>query len=449
MKFRKFKDWPGPKARKVIERGKKYCATCYVDSNFVPSDTKRARGGRIYDIDDNLFIDFTAGVGVSNCGYGVGVIENAMWRHLKKTGRLQFIASDFYNKEPVDLAELLVKEMESVLGIDVHYKVFFSSSGAEANEAGLKAVFSHRPERKKIIAFRGAFHGRSGYSLPITWREHYRKDYPVSYEVTNLTFPRAGFPAYIENFKKELAALEPEAENYNSAVIELLQGEGGIYLADQAAISEFEDFCEKHKIFLHVDEVQSGYGRTGKFLVSEYFPLLQPHIITLAKGIANGYPFAATVFQEQLDWTELGRHGSTFGGNATGAVVAMATLKYLKEHKLIQRAARFGRKLEKSLKEFCDRYPGIVMNQRGIGLMQAVDFMDQDGKPDIALRDKIVDSAHQYGLLLISAGDAAIRIMPPLVIKEDELMSGLERLDAVIAEVLNEKASIEVNEIVQ
>lgn len=432
----KLENWPGPKAKEIIKKGKKFCATTTVESNFVPSPTKRAWRIYLYDIDGNRFIDFCAGVGIANSGYGNKDIERAIRQYLKRTGRIQYMSHDFYNAEAVNFAEILTAEIKQAILANCDYKVYLTNSGTEANEAGLKLAFALRPMRRKIIAFDGAFHGRTLGSLPLMSNPYFRQDYPMAYEVERLTFPRSGWSHYIDVFKHQLSKLESSAHSFNSFVVELIQGQGGLHTADQGAVNLIKDFCLKHDILLHVDEVQSGYGRTGRFLSVQHYPDLMPDIISLAKGIANGYPMGATVFKKHLDWPEIGRHAGSYGGNALGCATAIATLNYLKVNNLIESANYLGRILKEKLQQLCEKYPGIVANVRGFGLMQAVDFVDKFGLPNKALCGKVIEQGYLYGLILLGTGESAVRVMPPLVISEQELLDGLERLDCAISDAI-------------
>lgn len=427
-------NWPGPMAKKVIRQAKRFCATTTVDSDFVPSPFKRGKGVWLYDVDDNKFLDFCAGVGVANCGYGNREIEKAITDHLRRTGRLQYIHTDFFNPEAVELSRVLVQMVKRALKSEQEYKVFLCNSGTEANEAGIKLAFAARPERKKIIAFRDGFHGRTLGVLPTLWKEVCRRDYPMVYNVVWLNFPRAGSPDHISYFFRELEDLEKSAGECNLVIMEMVQGQGGIYVADGEAMKALSDFCRRHGILIQVDEVQTGCGRTGRFLATEHYPGFHPDIVTLAKGLANGFPVGATVFGADLDWKELGRHSNTFGGNALGASTALATLKYLKENKLNQRANNLGGVLGNELKRICKKYKGRrVNNPRGLGLMQALDCVDVNGNPDSRFRHNVIQEGYRAGLILMDAGASAIRIMPPLIINQDELMDGLQLLEAAIA----------------
>ncbi|MEK7590434.1 MAG: aminotransferase class III-fold pyridoxal phosphate-dependent enzyme [Patescibacteria group bacterium] len=432
----KLKQWPGPKAKKVIEDGKEFCATTTVESNFVPSSTKRAWRIYLYDIDGNRFMDFCAGVGIANSGYGNKSIEKAIRQHLKRTGRIQYMSHDFYNEEAVNFAKILTAEIKQAVSADCDYKVYLTNSGTEAIEAGLKLAFALRPTRRKMLAFQGAFHGRTLGSLPLMSNSDFRRDYPMAYEVVRLTFPRSGWPDYIQVFKEQLSKLEDSASSFNSFVVELIQGQGGLHTVDREAMRLLCDFCVRHQIFLHVDEVQSGYGRTGRLLSVQHYPGVAPDIISLAKGIANGYPMGATVFKEHLDWQELGRHAGSYGGNALGCAAAIATLDYLKEQRVIESTECLGRILRSKLQWLCEKYPGIVANVRGFGLMQAIDFVDKFGNANKALCEKVIEQGYLYGLILLGTGESAVRIMPPLVISEQELLDGLERLDCAISDAI-------------
>ena len=334
---------------------------------------------------------------------------------------------------------MLVREIQEALKLDCIYKVCHVNTGTEAVEAGLKLAKAYYPGRSRVIAFKGAFHGRTIGSLLLMSNPHFRKDFITTEDeknITRLTFPRKGNPDFINVFKEELAKLEKSAHQYHSLVIELIQGQGGLYVADEESVRLMANFCKRNGVLLHIDEVQSGYGRTGRFLSIGHYPFLWPDIISLAKGIANGIPVGASVFKESLDWKELGRHASSYGGNALGCATAIATLNYIKKHKLVERTDDLGRLLREYLKELCSRYSEFVANPRGLGLMQAVDFIYRPGMPNKKLCNVVIEMGYRYGLILLGTGESAVRIMPPLVISEVELINGLERFNKVISEAI-------------
>ena len=438
------KNFPGFEAQEVLKRAANIYATTTVHSKFVPSATHRAHGAWIYDADRNQFLDFCSGVGVSNCGYGNRHIEGAMIRHIIRTGRLQYIHHDFHNPESVTLAEALSAELDRAVGRNNNYKIFLCNSGTEANEAGLKLALAARPERKKIMAAVNGFHGRTLGSLSLMTKTAHIRDYPRSFKVFNFPFPRLGDQENIKGFYRHLEYMEQHrwADEYNSCVLELVQGEGGIYQADPQALKDLQDFCQQHWVLLHIDEVQTGFGRTGKMFAIEHYPFLNPAIVTFAKSIANGYPVGAVAFARWLDWPEHGRHSNTFGGNALGAVAALATMDFIKNKNLAGRAAELGEILNGGLEYLAAKFKSRVANVRGLGLMRAIDFLDYGGQLSSKFRDEVVEEAYHHGLILIGAGEAAIRLMPPLVIKKDELTQGLVRLERAIGIVLRDEINL-------
>ncbi len=436
-------NFPGPKAKKVIRWGERYYATTTVSSFIVPA---KAKSAKVWDVDGNEFIDFVAGVGVSNAGFGNPAIIEPMTSHLLETGILNFIHHDFHNPWAVGLAKRMARRMElyfeKKLGEKREFKMFFANSGAEIVEAALKLTWANRPDRQKIIGFKGAFHGRTMGAFSLLTKEAHIKDYPWHLRAalaTHLTFPKDAETFKV--FQEEIRSLD--LSEYGAVFMEIIQGEGGLNPLYFAA-AEFiqKELAENRGLYLVLDEVQTGNARTGKYLAFEHYPMLKPTIVVTAKGVASGMPFAAMWFPKEMDWREKGRHSSTYGGNALAAIAAGATLDYIQKHNLIRHVEKMGHILRVELLKTREKFPSFVGNIRGFGLMQGFDMIYDKGEkmaPFPELRDKIEAEAPHWGLILMRCGQSGIRILPPLTITKEELKEGLDRLRQVLKYALNEK----------
>jgi 4-aminobutyrate aminotransferase len=431
-------NFPGPKAKKILRWAERYYATTTVASKIVPA---KAAGAKVWDVDGNEFIDFVAGVGVSNTGFGNPEIIDPMLSHLKETGIINFIHHDFHNPWAAKLAKRMARRMELYFqknGITRKFKMFFANSGAEIVEAALKLVWAARPQRQKIIGFKAAFHGRTMGAFSFLTKEVHIKGYPHHLRslVTHLTFPKDVETFQI--FKDEIKSLN--LSEYGAIFLEIIQGEGGLNLLYPSAADFIQkELLEENGIYLVVDEVQTGNARTGKYLAFEHYSVLNPTIIITAKGVASGMPFAAMWLPAELDWKEKGRHSSTYGGNALAAIAAGATLDYIRRHNLVKYVERMGHILRAELLKLEEDFH-CVRNVRGFGLMQGFDVVGPGGAEPIPfpmLRDKIEAEAPHWGLILMRCGQSGIRILPPLTITEEELKEGLARLRQVINYVLN------------
>lgn len=422
-------------AKRILKNNREYYATTTVNSDLAPA---YGCGVWISDGDNNIFLDFTSGVGVNNLGYSHPEIIQAISKHLSETGIVNFIHHDWPNSGTVKLAQKLSYKLEKYFATQHQeqrsYKMFFANSGAEINEAALKLVWAHRPERQKILYFNDAFHGRTLGIMSCLTKEAHIKNYPkyLRQIFTGLPFPKD--EETFEMMKRRLTSPGFNLRNYGALFMEIIQGEGGLNILYPPAAKWIQkEIIEKHNIYLILDEVQTGNGRTGKYWVFEHYPCLKPTIITTAKGIASGMPFAAMWFPSEMDWRELGRHSSTYGGNALGAAAAMATFDVL-ESGLISNARKMEKVMAKELAKL-EKDFSCVKNARGIGLMWGIDIVKcpslwgkDIGEPWLELRDMIEKEVLRWGLIIMRCGESSLRIMPPLIITEKELQEGFQRL---------------------
>ncbi len=429
---------PGPLAKEWLSKDKRFISPSYTRS--YPAVLERGEGVWIYDVDGNRFLDMTAGVAVLATGHAHPEIVKTAYDQIKKL--IHMSGTDFYYPAEIMLAEKLA---EIVPGSQ-NRRVFFGNSGAEANEAALKLSRYHT-KRPYILAFIGAFHGRTYGAMSLSGSKsiHHKGFAPLIQGVIHIPYPDPYRPPfgisgdrvsdavidYIENvvFKKLV-----DPEEVAAVFFEAIQGEGGYIVPPIDFFKKLRALTEKHGILMVDDEVQAGMGRTGKMFAIEHFGVI-PDIVTIAKGIASGFPLGAMVAKSSLmDWTH-GAHASTFGGNPVSCMVALKTIELL-ENGLIENAEKIGEYLMDNLKKLMDRYE-FIGDVRGKGLMIGVDIVkDRESKeynPD--LRNRIVEEAFKRGLLMLAAGPSAIRWAPALTVNKEEIDVALEIFEEALKSV--------------
>lgn len=387
---------PGPKAKEILDRDAKYVSPSY--TRDYPLVAERGRGVWVEDIDGNVFLDMAAGIAVTATGHChpkvVAAIEDQAAKLIHLSG------TDFYYQPQADLAKRL-----SDLSPGGDKKVFFGNSGAEAVESAFKLARWHT-KRQCVIAFQGAFHGRTMGALSLcaskpVQKEHFFPMVPGVFHV-----PYGDMDAIHALLSHQLPASELAA-----VFVEAIQGEGGYRIPDPGFLPAIRELCDRTGAMMVCDEVQAGMGRTGKLFAYEHDGIV-PDLVTSAKGIASGMPLGAMIARAELmDWVP-GSHASTFGGNPVACRAALATLDLL-EGGLIENARKVGAYLKTRLEEVCRDKPGIV-EVRGRGLMIAVET--ESGK----MRNEIVHRAFEKGMLILGCGPSSVRFSPALVLTEKE-----------------------------
>ncbi|MBI2089201.1 MAG: acetyl ornithine aminotransferase family protein, partial [Deltaproteobacteria bacterium] len=383
---------PGPKAKGVIERDKRYSAPAY--GRVYSLVVKQGKGMVIEDVDGNLFLDFTAGIAVTSTGHSHPKVVAAVEEQARKF--LHFCGSDFYY-EP--MAELVEKLCRLAPGPSAK-RVFLTNSGTEAIEAAIKLA-RYATKRQHVIAFLGSFHGRTMGSLSLTasrssHRAHFAPFLPNVHHVPygychrcpyHLSYGTCGIECvrFIEHtlFRQKVAPEEVAA-----IFVEPIQGEGGYVVPPPEYLVMLKEICARHGILLVADEIQSGFGRTGKMFACEHWGV-EPDILCVAKGIASGLPLGAMIARSELSTWTAGAHGSTFGGNPVACAAALATITLL-EDGLVENAARVGGFLRDKLERLKASYP-VISDVRGLGLMIGVELATPDGErePAAELRDQV------------------------------------------------------------
>jgi 4-aminobutyrate aminotransferase len=436
---------PGPNAKRILAGDDKYISPSYTRS--YPMVAKSGRGVVVTDVDGNEFFDFSAGIAVTSTGHCHPEVVAAIQKQAAEL--IHMSGTDFYYANMVELAERLSK----IAPMAGPHKIYYGNSGAEAIEAALKMARYHT-KRQNIIAFFGAFHGRTMGALSLTASkpQQKRRFAPLVPGVTHVRYPDVyrgctggaqdaeafalGCARFIEE-KLFKTTLPPE--EVAAIFVEPIQGEGGYVVAPTPFMQELRRICDRHGILLVVDEVQSGVGRTGKWWAVEHTGV-QPDIVCMAKGIASGMPLGITMARtEIMDWVP-GSHASTFGGNPVCVAAALATLDVIEKEGLLANSSAVGNHMLKRMADWTTKYR-IVGDVRGRGLMIGVEIVkDQQTKEYAAdLRDRIVQLAFQRGILLLGCGPSTLRISPPLVVTQDEADAAIDVLEESV-EIVSKSA---------
>jgi 4-aminobutyrate aminotransferase len=410
---------PGPKARALIERDRQLTSPSLPRAyEFVP---QRGSGCVLEDVDGNLFLDFNAGIAVTSTGHAHPKVVEAIEEQARRL--LHYSASDFY----LPIYSEVCERLDHLAPMDGRTRSFLTNSGTEGVEAAIKLA-RYATGRSYLIAFLGSFHGRSYGSVSLTAsKAAYRTGFgPLLPGVHHAPY---GDFEYMEDvlFRRLVAPQEVAA-----MVVEPVLGEGGYVLPPDGWLPRLRELCDRHGILLVADEVQSGMGRTGKIWAIEHWGV-EPDILVTGKGIASGLPLGAMVAREDLMRWEAGAHGSTFGGNPVACAAALATMDLI-ERELAENAAKVGYEILQGLRSLAEPHP-LITDTRGLGLMIGVEFEDHD------TADAVEMGCFRQGLLVLGAGDRAVRISPPLVIRPDQAQAGLAVFERACAEVAESGAA--------
>jgi 4-aminobutyrate aminotransferase len=429
---------PGPKAQAIVQRDEAWAAPCYIKE--YPLAVSHGRGPMVEDVDGNRFLDFMAGIAVCSTGYShpkvVAAVKEAADRFLHICG------SDFYYEGMAALCERLAR----VAPGPSRKRVFLTNSGTEATEGAIKLV-RHATRRTAIIAFRGAFHGRSTGAVTLTSskaRQHAGFG-PLLPDVHHVPFAyryRCQFCAdqdecnrgCIAAIEQELFTRQLDPGDVAAIFVEPVQGEGGYVVPPAGWLRDLRELCDRHGILLVADEVQCGVGRTGKMWACEHEGV-EPDILLTAKGLGSGMPIGAIVARESVSTWETGSHGSTYGGNPVCCAAALATLD-LVEADLMANAVTMGDRLMAGLRKLESKH-ACIGEVRGVGLMIGVELVKdrRTREPAPELLRNLVLGAFQRGLLLLGAGKSTLRLAPPLVVDEQDVDTALSIIDGLLGEL--------------
>lgn len=426
---------PGPRAKAIVDRDRAFTSHAYLKE--YPLAIARGEGVMVEDVDGNRFLDFMSGIAVSSTGYGHPTVIAAVQE--AAANFLHICGSDFYFESMAALCERLARLAPGT----TPKRVFLTNSGTEATEGAIKLA-RHATRRTAIIAFKGAFHGRTTGALALTSskaRQHSGFG-PLLPDVHHVSYPnRYRAPAGTTDGQliaetmdgiEELFTRHLDPKDVAALFVEPIQGEGGYLFPPDGFLRALRELCDRHGILLVFDEIQCGVGRTGKMWACEYEGI-EPDILLSAKGLGSGMPIGAFIAREPIDAWKGGAHGSTFGGNPVCCAAALATLD-LVENGLMANARTLGDRLISGVRKLAEGHDGIG-DVRGKGLMVGMEFVkDRHTKqPNPEAARKLMEDAFARGLLLLVCGKSVVRIAPPLVISEADIDYGLGMLGELLS----------------
>jgi len=389
------------KTEEVFQSYKDYIMPTYTKTPLI---FVKGKGSRLWDIHNKVYLDFFPGWGVGNLGHCHPKVMAAVRDQISK---LIFIPNNYYHIHQAKLAKEIVFWAYPA-------KVFFCNSGAEANEAAIKFSRKFGQGRYEIISFENSFHGRTLGALAATGQKKYQDGFsplPEGFKIIKFN--------NIEEVKKAI-----DLEKTVAIMLELIQGEGGINVADRDFVLELRKICNEKKLLLIIDEVQTGMGRTGKLFCYQHYGIT-PDIMTLAKALGGGLPIGAMVVKKEIaDTLGPGMHASTFGGGPVICKAALAVLRAIQKERLLTNAGKMGRYLFSKLNDLKNKYL-IIKEVRGIGLMAGME-LNIEGK-------SIVEKCIEKGLLINCTHDKVLRLMPALGITKKEVDKAINILDSVLS----------------
>ncbi|MCK9151035.1 acetylornithine transaminase [Methanobacterium alcaliphilum] len=387
--------------QEIIDLDKKFVMQTY---GRQPLALSHGKGAEVWDVEGNSYLDCFAGIAVNNVGHAHPKVALSICHQAQ---RLIHCSNVYYTQEQVELAQLLTK-------ISPHDRVFFANSGAEANEGAIKLARKYTG-KGEIIATENSFHGRTLATVTATGQDKYKEPFkplPAGFKHV----PYGDIQAISQTITEDTAAV----------ILEPIQGEGGIIIPPQGYLRDVKNLCQHHDILLILDEVQTGFGRTGEMFASQLFEV-EPDITTVAKAMGGGYPIGAILANERIASAFTpGDHGSTFGGNPLGCAAAKAAIEVILDDNLAYQSRVLGDYFKKKLESLKSKY-GFIKEVRGRGLMIGLEMTISC--------DEIVSEALKEGLLINCTAGNVLRLAPPLVISQGELDKAVEILDRVLGKI--------------
>ena len=408
--------------------------------HYTPIIASRAEGSYVYDQQDKAYLDFTCGIGVTNTGHCHPRVVEAIRR---QAGMLLHGQVNIIVHEPI---LELIEELRNILPSSMD-GFFFSNSGAEAVEGAIKLA-RQATGRTNIIVFQGSFHGRTVGTMSLTTSKTiYRSGYqPLMSGVFVAPYPYAYRYGWDEEHTSQWCLEELDyllltqtAPGETAAIlVEPVLGEGGYVVPPASFLRGLRKVCDQHGILLIVDEIQSGFGRTGEWFALEHFSV-EADILTVAKGLASGLPLSAVISPlDLMEKWEPGSHGGTYGGNAVASAAAVATIQTIREEGLLDNTQKRGTQLFTGLRQLQEVYPGLG-DVRGLGLMIGAEFRTPDHKPDKDVAKAVVHACLDDGLILITCGpwDNTVRWIPPLIVDETQIKQALDIFSNALDKMMN------------
>jgi len=435
---------PGPIAQALIARDDQTMSGSMVPR--YPFVMDRGLGAQVWDVDGNEYVDFAAGIAVNSTGHCHPKVVQAIIDQAQKF--IHIAGTDYYYEVQVRLAERLAQ----IAPFKENARVFLANSGAESVEAAIK-MSRWYTKRQNVIAFFGAFHGRTMGALSLTASKVVQRNgfFPLMPGVYHVPYnnpyrclhgreqvqceAHCMCADYIEDvvFKKIMPG-----DSIAAIILEPIQGEGGYIVPDPRFVQQIRTICDKYGIMMVSDEVQAGMGRTGKWWAIEHNNV-EPDIVTTAKGIASGMPLGAVIAKEHVMSWPPGAHGTTFGGNPISCAAALVTIDLI-EQGYMQNAVEQGEYIMDALEEMRSHHPSLKHGRiAGRGLMIGAELvLDENHTPASVVRNTVEKTALENGLLILGAGENTLRFCPPLMIDRDTVQQGLERFDLSLTEAERE-----------
>ena len=416
--------------------------------NIYPVYVEHAKNAEIWDVEGKRYIDFGTGIAVCNTGHSHPKVVAAAKAQIDKFSHTCVMVN------PYEVAVTLAEKLTAAAPGNSPKKAIFVTTGAEAVENCVKIARAHTG-RRGVVAFNGGFHGRTNLTMALTGKVAPYKNLfgPFSSDIFHIPFPMAHHDVTVKDSLKALQNLfkvDLCPTDVAAIIIEPVQGEGGFYAAPPEFLQALREICNQHGIVLIADEIQSGFGRTGKMFAFEHSGV-EADLMTMAKGIAGGFPISAVVGKSEIMDAPLpGGLGGTYGGSPVACAAALAVLEVIEEENLVQRSVEIGELFNKRLSQLQQQYPDTILEVRNQGAMIAIEFV-KNGDPEQAntqLTQDIIANAAQHGLVLLACGfyGNVIRFLPALTISDDIANEGLDNFTAlfeslVVGSVENLKVS--------
>ncbi|AHG02929.1 aminotransferase class III [Halobacterium sp. DL1] len=439
---------PGPKSERLLQRQREVDSSAVAYPNNIPIALDEARGATVRDVDGNTFLDFFAGIGVLNVGHTNPYVMEGMYEQAEK-----FVHTvDFPTEARLDLIEALEERAPGDLAGNSRV-VFGGPTGSDAIEASIKLA-KYNTGGNGLLAFRNAYHGATSGAMSLTANKGFKEHYtPLLPDVVHAPFP---YPFQqnkdpeeaVEDALEQVRAtlLEPYGGLANPAgiFVEPIQGEGGVVVPPQGFLQGLRDIADEAEVPLVFDEIQVGFGRTGEWWASEHYDVT-PDVVTSAKALGgNGLPLSCTIYHEDLDTWGPGDHAGTYRGNVPAMRAGLRAIEYIEGNDLLAHATEMGELIRSRLREVAEDNPQVA-DVRGEGLFVGAEFVDEQG--NVTEAGDIVADVQQYcyehGLLVWKAGQYGnvLRLLPPLVVTEDQVETGLDIIADAIAEVTSATAT--------
>jgi 4-aminobutyrate aminotransferase/(S)-3-amino-2-methylpropionate transaminase len=406
--------------------------------NVYPVYVERAKNAELWDVEGNRYIDFGSGIAVCNTGHSHPKIIDAVKAQIDKFSHTCVMVNPY--EVAVELAEKLIVLAPG----NAQKKAVFVTTGAEAVENCVKIARAHTG-RRGVIAFNGGFHGRTNLTMALTGKITPYKNLfgPFPGDIFHAPFPMACHDVSVKDSLKGLENLfkvDIAPTDVAAIIVEPIQGEGGFYQAPTEFLQALRNICDQHGIVLIADEIQTGFGRTGKMFNFEYSDV-EPDLITMAKGIAGGFPIAAVVGKSMIMDAPLpGGLGGTYGGSPVACAAALAVLDIIEQENLVPRANEIGAIFSQRLTALQNQYPGLILEVRNKGAMIAIELVCNGDaqQPNSQLTQAIIANAAQHGLILLACGfyGNVIRFLPALTISDQIINEGLDNFSRLFASLV-------------